>query len=254
MANDTVNKTSVSEKTHAKNLENTHIVNSIIASLGETWNPNNKLIKASALTDFETNSSGFMQALNAALSEEQAKVGTQMAEFKLVSKRVNKIMKAAAGQGLVPEFMANLRSTANRLNGVRVNKATPDTPPDTPPPTNSNGNASVSRRSYAGILESLDLLDEQLKANPDYKPNETEYQSAAVSAWVDGLRTTHNAALDSKIATRTARNARNAYVYSPTEGIITRMNAVKAYAESILNKTDPRFQQLKKLRFVDYSK
>jgi len=251
MANE--NKPSVSEKTHAKNNENTHIVNSIIAGLGALYNPNNALITAAAMTEFENNSNGFMQAVNAAVADEQSKVGKQMTEFKLVSSRVNKIMKAAAGQGVKPEFMANLRSTANRLNGVRVNKSTPDTSPVTSPPTDAK-NASVSRRSYAGILESLDLLDEQLKANPDYDPNETEYKSVAVSAWVEDLRNTHNNALDSKVATRNARNARNAYIYSPETGIITRMNAVKAYAESILDKTDPRFKQLKKLRFVDYSK
>jgi hypothetical protein len=258
MANETGTNTtrtiSRSEKTHAKNLENVHIANSIIANLGAVWNPKNPLITATALTEFEDTASGLMQAVNAAFSAEQAKVGAQMADFKLVSKRVNKIMKAAAAQGLSTEFMANLRSTSNRLNGVRVDKSTPDTPPAAAPPTGSNGSASVSRRSYAGILESLDLLDEQLKTNKNYDPNEPEYKSAAVSAWVEGLRTTHNAALDSKTDTRAARSARDAYLYNPTSGIIARMNAVKAYAETILDKSDPRFQQLKKLRFVDYSR
>jgi hypothetical protein len=252
MANE--NKPSVSEKTHAKNNENTHIVNSITASLGALYNPNNPLITAAAMTEFEESSNSFMQAVNAAIAEEQSKVGAQLAAFKLVSKRVNKIMKAAAGQGLKPEFMANLRSTANRLNGVRVDKSTPDTSPVTSPPTDAKGSASVSRRSYAGILESLDLLDEQLKVNKDYNPNEPEHKSPAVSAWIDDLRSIHNGALNSKVATRNARNNRNAYTYSQTEGIVIRMNAVKAYAESILDKTDPRFKQLKKLRFVDYSK
>jgi hypothetical protein len=43
MANETENKKSVSEKTHAKNLENTYIANSIVASLGAVYNPNNPL-------------------------------------------------------------------------------------------------------------------------------------------------------------------------------------------------------------------
>jgi hypothetical protein len=206
------------------------------------------------VTGFENDFGGFMQALNTAVSEEQSKVGAQMADFKPVSTRVSRIMKSAAGQGLKPEFMANLRSTANRLNAVRVNKTLPDIPEPGAPQANGNGKASVSRRSYAGILESLDLLDEQLKTNKDYNPNEPEYKPAAVSAWIEGLRTTHYVALDSKVATRAARSARNAYVYHPTTGLIPHMNALKAYAETILDKSDSRLKQLKKLRFVDYSK
>ena len=247
-------KTSVSEKTHAKNIENTHVVNSIITSIGGTWQPNNALITPSEMTDFENTFGGLMQSVNAAVSGEQAKVGAQIAVFKDVSKRVSKILKAAAGQGLADEFMANLRSTSNRLNAVRVNKDTPDTSPAGAPPTNTKATASVSRRSYAGILESLDLLDEQLKTNKNYKPNEIEFQSATVSTWVSDLRAVHNAALDSKVATRNARNSRNAYAYNPATGILKRMNAVKAYAETILDKNDPRFKQLKKLKFADYSK
>ena len=252
MANE--NKTSVSEKTHAKNNENTHIVNSIIASVGGIWKPNNDLITSSAMTDFEDTFGGFMQSLNAVFSDEQAKVGAQIAAFKDVSKHVSKILKSAAGQGLSSEFMANLRSTSNRLNAVRVNKSTPDTAPDGAPPTTAKGTASVSRRSYAGILESLDLLDEQIKTNKEYNPNEPEFQSATVSAWVSNLRAVHNNALDSKVATRNARNSRNAYAYNPATGIMKRMKAVKAYAETILDKTDPRLKQLKKLKFADYSK
>lgn len=257
MANDlenTTGKISTSEKTHAKNKENAHIINTIIASLGALYNPNNPLITSAAMLEFEENFGDLMQDINAAYADEQAKVGAQIAAFKLVPRRVNLIMKAAVGQGLEAGFMTNLRSTANRINSVRVDKKTPDTSPGTPPEPDAKANISVSRRSYAGILESLGLLDEQLKANPDYNPNETDYKSAAVSAWVGSLRTLHNAALDAKTVTRTARNARNAYVYNLTTGIIARTKAIKAYVETILDRNDPRLRQLKKLRFVDYSR
>lgn len=248
----TKNMASNSEKTHAKNLENLHIANGIIASLGGLYNPTNGLIQAAVLTGFENEFSTNMQTVNQSLTAEQTAVGTQIAAFKTVSGRVGKIIKAAKGQGLAPEFLANLRSTANRLNGVRVSEKTPDNPET--PPNEGASNHSVSRRSYAGILESLDLLDEQLKGNTDYAPNETEYQNAAITDWVSDLRTIHNAALQSKIATRNTRNTRNAHAYNPTDGILVRMNALKNYAETILDKSDMRLRQLKKLKFVDYSK
>lgn len=247
-----MNMASVSEKTHAKNLENLHIGNTIIDSIGIIFNPNNPLITAADLTTFEQGFSNEMQLVNAALPAEQTAVGAQMAAFKLVSGRVSKIMKSAKGLGLSTEFLANLQSTANRLNGVRVSPKTPDNP-DTPE-DESKSNKSVSRRSYAGIMESLDLFDEQIKSNPAYNPNETEYKSAAITAWIDGLKTLHNTALATKTATSTVRNSRNAFAYNSTDGLLVRMKALKAYAETILDKNDTRLKQLKKLKFVDYSK
>lgn len=181
---------SVSEKTHAKNLENLTIANTIVAAVGVIFNPNNPLIAAAALTTFEQNFSNQMQSVNAVLPAEQTAVGEQIAAFKLVSGRVSKIMKAAKGLGLTPAFLGNLQTTANRLNGVRVSPKTPDNPET--PEDESKSNKSVSRRSYAGILESLDLFDEQIKSNTDYNPNETEYKSAAITAWINGLKTLHN--------------------------------------------------------------
>lgn len=241
-----------SEKTHAKNLENLHIANGIVTNIGGIFKPTNALILNAALADFENDFGINMQAVNAALTNEQTKVGEQIAAFKLVSNRVSKIIKAAKGQGLSPEFLVNLRSTANRLNGIRISEKTPDNP-ETPQNENA-ANHSVSRRSYAGILESLDLLDEQIKNNPDWNSNEADYQPAAITAWVTDLRAKHNAALDAKINTRAVRNTRNAHAYNTTSGILVRMNALKNYAETILDKSDMRLKQLKKLKFVDYSK
>lgn len=241
-----------SEKTHAKNAENTHIANTIVAEVGTIFNPTNPLIGAPALVTFEATLVARNQAVNAAIPAEQNAVGEQIAAFKLVSKRVSKIMKAAKAQGLDAEFLGHLQSTAYRLNGVRVNKATPDKPET--PADESKANHSVSRRSYAGILESLDLLDEQIKSNPNWETNEVEYQSATITAWVESLRNLHNTALETKIATRTARNNRDSFAYNPTDGLLVRMNALKPYLETILDKNDPRLKQIKKLRFVDYSK
>ena len=241
-------KISTSEKTHAKNGENLHIANEIAQSIGATFDPNNSLIKLDKLNAFESGFSTRMQAVNSTRAAEQNAVDAQISGFKQVSNRVSRIVKAAKGQGLDPMFLENLQSTANRLYSVKVSKTTPDEMQA----GGGGGGHSTSRRSYAGILESLDLLEEQLLSNSGYKPNEVEYQMATISAWIQSLRDLRNAALASKIATRAARNDRDSFAYNDDDGLIVRMNALKAYCETILDKNDPRLKQLKKLRFVDY--
>lgn len=244
--------TSISEKTHAKNLENLHIANTIVESVGVIFNPNNPIISAPELNAFETQFQTLMQAVNETLPAEQNAVGEQIAAFKQVPARVTKIMKAVRAQNLSPEFAAHLKTTVDRLRGARVSPKTPDNPETVT--DESKKNNSSSQRSYAGIQEHLDLFEEQLKSDSGYNPNEAEYKTTNVSSWVADLRAKRNNALAAKAGTRNARVARDAFVYNKTTGLIPRMNALKAYFETILDKSDARLKQLKKLRFVDYSK
>lgn len=246
MENENPKTISRHEKTNAKNLESAFIAKLIVEELGALHNPNNDLIEKAKLIQFIDQYGENSQAVITAAINEQNAVDAQIAAFKIVPKKVAKIMKSVKGQGLSEDFIENLQATSYRLNGVRINKNTPDTSPD-----NSH---SVSRRSYAGMLESLSIFSGQLTANPAHNPNETEYQSPAVAAWVASLQTIHNNALAAKVATRTARNTRNAHAYNETTGLLVRMNALKNYLATILDPNDPRLKQIKRLKFVDNTK
>lgn len=237
-----------SEKTHAKNLENLHVANVTIATITE-YDTNNPLILKPALLAFEAGFAARMQSVNETFSAEQAAVGAQTAAFKLVSGRVTKIVKAAKGQSLSPEAMEHLMTTVRRLRGVRVTDRTPDNPAT--PGDEGAANHSVSRRSIAGILETLDLLDEQLRSNPAYAPNENEHRPGTINAWISGLRGLHDDVLAKRAATTDSRQSRDAYGYNKTDGLMPRVSALKAYAESILDKSDARLKKIKGLKFVD---
>jgi hypothetical protein len=251
MDNTETKKVSISEKTNAKNLENTHIVNATIETI-TNYNTSNDLIKKQPLIHFETGFAARMQTVNAVFSAEQTAISAQTAAFKLVPERVTKIMKAVKGQGVSAESLERLMTTVRRLRGVRVSDKTPDNPAT--PEDESKSNRSVSRRSIAGILESLDLLDEQIKAEADYKPNEDEFKKETISAWITDLRALREARLEAQAATTNARQDRDAFGYDDAIGLIPRMNAVKNYVASILDKSDARFKKIKGLKFVDTTK
>lgn len=243
---------SVSEKTHAGNRDNLHIANGIVAEFGSIFVPVSDLVKAAELNTFETTFTTNLQSVNDAFSIEDARVKLQIREFNKVPKRVTKIMNAARGLGLSAETLASLQTSVNKINGFRATSKTPDNP--LTPEDESQSNISVSQRSYAGLLESLDLFHSKLAVDPAYVPNEAEYKTAAIEAWIEELRTVHDDAIAARLATVSARHKRDSHAYHQTTGIIPRTKALKAYAASILEKDDPRLIRLKKLRFVDFSK
>jgi len=241
--------TSKSEKTNAANIENLHITNAIIATIPE-FDINNPLITKLALAEYESGFISRTEAVTNSLTAEETAIAEQTAEFKLVPRRVTKIMKAVKGQSLAPETLGHLMTTIRRLRGVRVGKSTPDNPA-TPEVDESKADHSVSQKSIAGILDGVDFLISQLEAAAGYAPNEIEYKTVTLTVWADRLRQLRNTRLDAQAAVAAARQERNEYCYGKASGIITRMNALKAYVGSILDDSDPRLKKLKSLKFVD---
>jgi hypothetical protein len=249
MANETENNTprkiSRSEKTNAKNLENLHIANVTIDTL-ENYNPSNPLIKKTALADFETGFAARMRSTNEAVAAEDTAIEGQTVAFKLVPQKITRVIGAIKGQGVSGETLEHLMTTVRRLRGVRVNNKTPDDLP-----VNGNGSKhSVSQQSIAGILEGLDLLGEQINGIETYRPNEEEFKKESLTTWISGLRDARHARLNAQAVTTGARQVRDAYGYGP-EGLIVRMKALKAYLETILDKSDDRYKKIKGLKFVD---
>ena len=239
----------INEQTHAKNLDNLRTAISIGQSIGGIYKPSKTLIEIASLQTYEAAISVVMQGVNNVLPAEENAVGARMAAFKLVPKRVTKILNAAKGQGLTTEFISDIRTTANAIRGVRVSAKTPDDPLTAI--DESKKSVSSSNRSFAGQLESIDLFVEQLKSNPDYSPTEAEYQTPTLDAWLGDLNTLNQTAIDAKGPTRTARNERNAVMYNNKDGLIVRAQMMKQYVRSILDTSDTRFIQLNRLKFVD---
>lgn len=237
-----------SEKTNAKNLEYIHIANATVETV-PNFNPTNQLIIKTALADFETGFAARMQTVNEKCADEENAVAAQTAAFKLVKGKATQILSAAKAQGLSAETIEYLKAGVRRIRGIRVSDKTPDNPAT--PEDESKANHSAANVSIAGILDTLDLMDERLKNESGYKPNEEEFTSASITAWVQSLRDSRNARLDAQAATVNARQDRDAYGYGKTAGLITRMNMLKAYLETILPKSDSRYKKIKGLKFVD---
>ena len=239
------------EQTHAKNLDNLRTAISIGESIGAVYKPSSNLIVLTVLGQFADTFTAKLQAVNDVLPADENAVDARMAAFKPVPKRVTQILNAAKAQGLSVESIATLRTTANALRGIRATKKVVDDP--TTPEDESKKSISSSNRSYAGQLENLDLIVEQLKSLPAYAPNENEYTTGTLEGWVAGLNTLNQTAITTSGPVRTARNDRTAFCYSEIDGLIVRMKLIKAYAKTILPANDTRLIQLSKLSFKNFA-
>jgi hypothetical protein len=237
----------MSERTLAKNVDNLTVAISVIESIGTAYSPSNSLISLSELRSFRDNLAQKMREVNAALPQMENTVGERIALFKVVPKKVTRILNVAKGSGITVEELGHLKTTANTLRGMRVSAKTPDNP--TTPEDEAQVNRSVSQRSFAGILEHLDLLVQQLSANSNYNPNETEFKVNGLQSWLTDLQAKNEAAIEAKARLSAVRSSRDALMDNPENGLLVRVRAFKAYISSILESDDLRRKQISKLKF-----
>jgi hypothetical protein len=240
----------MSEKTHAKNLDNLDIRIAIAESMGSLYNTSNEMIKLDNLRAFRDSCRAVSDAYSAALPVKQNRIDERQAAFKAVSARLGLFVKAAVGQGLGEDVIERLRASVADYRGVRIGAKTPDDPL-TPDVDESKANNSVSNRSFAGLLEKHQFFGEQLKTDAIYKPTEELFKIETYDAWHDELQGINTAAINARILADTSRAALLQMMYNAVDGLLPRMKQQLGYLETLLAATDPRLKQAKSLKFVE---
>lgn len=239
----------MSEQTKAKNIDNLSVMISVATELGAKYSTTNDLIKLDNFTAFRNGCADRQKSVNDVLPVEDKAIDERTIAFSEVPKKSTKILNAVKASGANEQAIGHLRTTLNSLRGFKVSANTPDISQPLPEGQTPKRTISASHRSYASMLENTDLFVEQVKAQTGFKPNEAEFKTAALEAWVADLTEKNNAAISAKSLVQSTRANRDDFMYNPTDGMQVRVNAFKAYIRSILEKDDIRFQLISKLRF-----
>ncbi len=239
----------MSEQTKAKNIDNLSVMISVATELGERYSTNNELIKLSNFIAFRDGCLQRQKGVNDVLPVADIAVGERSAAFSAVPKKATRILNAVKSSGITDQAAGNLRTTMNSLRGFKVSGKTPDNSLPLPAGETPKKTASASQRSFASVLENTDLFVEQVKVQTGFKPNEEEFKTPALEAWVADLTDKNNAAISAKALVQSTRAGRDDFMYNPTDGMQVRVNAFKNYLRSILDRDDIRLQQISKLEF-----
>jgi hypothetical protein len=239
----------MSEQTKAKNIDNISVIIAVATELSAKYSTTNELIKLNSFIAFRDGCQQRQKGVNDVLPVEDTAIGERSALFNAVPKKATRILNAVKSSGITEQAVGNLRTTMNSLRGFKVSGKTPDTSLPLPEGQTPKKTASASQRSFASVLENTDLFVEQVKAQTGFKPNEAEFKTAALEAWVADLTDKNNAAISAKALVQSVKAERDEFMYNSVDGLQVRVNAFKAYLRSILDKNDIRLKQISKLRF-----
>jgi hypothetical protein len=240
----------MSEKGHAKNVENFEKLVGFVSSWGSKYKPSNSAIELNALQAKLVEAKTSLESVITSRTPYTEAVTLREESFAKVSSLIRRSMSILKSSGVSEGIFADAQSISRKALGKR---ATPK-----PAKTNNTNSTEVekthsaSQMSYTNRHQSLVALVDLLESTSQYKPNEAELQSDSIRDFSDTLETQNTTVITNFVPLSNARAARNNVLYEAETGLFRLAKLVKDYTKGAFGVNSPEYNQIKSLSFKDY--
>lgn len=241
---------STSETGHGKNVANFEILIAFCKGYGADYNPSEISQTLPELQKKFTACQASLKAVNTLLIPYSQAVNERDLIFKPIKPLTTRLINAFAACKVSANTLDNAKTYAAKIKGTRINpKQNIPQNPQNPNSTSKNDSISVSQLSFDNQIKNFELLIETLKAEPKYKPNETDLQVTTLETLLANMRLKNTAVITATEPLSTARITRNNDLYHQTTGLVTLAKEVKSYVKSVFGATHPRYKQISGIAF-----
>jgi len=244
---------STSETGHAKNVANFEDLISFCNGYGATYNPSKDALTIAKLTDLQTNAKASLQQAKITKTSFDNATNARQLAFKDLKPLATKTVNALAVSGATALAVADAKTINRKIQGAKANGSTktPATPADPNAPAPTDKTISTSQQSYDSLIDHFTKMIESVSQDANYKPNETELQTATLQTKLDSLKTANTDLINGFTNWSNARINRNTTLYNPLTGLVQTALEVKKYVKSVFGASSPQFKQVSGLEFTN---
>ncbi len=239
-----------SETGHAKNVANLQTLITYSNGYGAEYNPSNPDITINAMQSMHTSAKASLSLVNKTLAPYSKAVENREIIFAPLNKLITRSVKAFVASKVSKQALDNLKTPARKIKGARAKKkAEPKIDPANPEALAQDTSISVSQMSYDMRVENFEKFIEVLKVEPNYKPNETDLQTAPLEALYADMLVRNKLVKDAAEPLSNARIARNKILYGEVSGLVKTATEAKNYIISVYGVKSPQHKQIMRLAF-----
>jgi hypothetical protein len=244
---------SSSETGHAKNVANFQDLISFCTAYGASYNPGKASLKLAELDKKRTNAIEALAAVNSSLPASINAINQREIIFSPLNKLITRVVNAAAASDVSTQLIADVKTTARKLQGKRATAKKPTVVDDPATPADeSQKSNSASQMSFDQRIENMDKLIQLLTAQPGYSPNEPELSVAGLTNLLTDMKAANTTAINAYTPVSNARIKRNDELYNPQTGLVAAAAGVKLYVKSVYGASSPQFKQVSKIIFTQF--
>ena len=243
----------MSEKGHAKNLENLKKERDFAASWGANYSPTNPILLLPSINALIAAAETAVDGLQIARTPYRNATAAAQIAFDKLSALVTRVMNALKVSGVSAAVVKDAETYARKIRGKRLSPAVPDNPA-TPDIDESEGTHSASQMSRTQRVENLNALNLLLESTPLYAPNEDDLKTAELKTFATDLQAKIDAVNLTYTGYSNKLGDRDEVYYNADNSVVKVGNLFKKYAQAAFGSDSTEYNQVKDLEFKKYKR
>jgi hypothetical protein len=242
---------STNETGHAVNVANLESLISTCAGFDGKYNPSNSNLAVTNLQTFYTNAAAAIKDVQIKKTAFDNAVIERAIVFEPIKKTATRVINALISSGAKKLTADNARSINLKIQGKRA-KAIKTVVPDAAnaaAPVEQPKTVSTSQQSFDQVVNNFSQLIEIIKAEPLYKPNESDLSVVSIEAQYTTLKAKNSAVIVAENELNKSRISRNKIMYSGENNITEKAKEVKSYVKSIFGASSAEFKLVNGFKF-----
>jgi len=211
------------------------------------YNPSNLVLTVASLEEKLASAIGAVNDIGVKIAPSKFAIDARQAAYAEAIALVRGSRNILKASGASAETLADADTFGRKVLGLRKSKKTQDNP--NTPGNEANRSHSASQQSYDSVLGSFRSYVEIVKGEILYKPNETQYQIASLTAKGDDLEAKNNAVSTSFVPLNNSRSLRDELLYSGENCLCDLAAMVKAYVRAVHGTDSQIYKTINALSF-----
>ena len=243
---------STSDSGHAKNVANFENLISFCDGYGAVYNPSKDALSLNNLKLLHSKAQASLQQATITKTSFANATNARKTAFKDLKPLSTKIINALAASGATSLTVANTKTINRKIQGVKAagSASAPALPTDATAPAPTIKTISSSQQSYDNMIDHFTKLIESVSQDANYKPNETELQTATLTTKLTSLKAANSLIVRAYTDWSNERILRDNVLYNALTGLVQTAQDVKKYVKSVYNASSPQFKQVSGLAFT----
>ena len=239
------------ETGHEQNVINLEVMNSLISTFGDAYNPPKQTLTIPGLTELVQKGKLEINAVNTAEVAYKNAQSARVVVFNDFDNLITRIINALRVTGVADQTLAQAEAIVRDLRGKRASGLLSD---EELAAEKAKGNeikqVTVHNASIDSKIENLAKFILFLESITEYTPHEIDLTRVSLKAKLADIKSKNAALITADAAWSAARLSRNELLYVDNTGLVDTALTVKLYVKSAFGATSPQSKQVSGIMFT----